>query len=140
MTQYPAKKDDAQFTEKQIMMRIYDSLQDILCNQARTEEKVDAMCKIIDHQQGQIDVLANVQTKTMQLEQKLESVSEMTEQKFKAVNENYKHLETRVGELEQHAAKTALEIWKKIGWIVISVVVTAVATGVVGHFMVAGGN
>lgn len=136
MTQYPPTKDE--YTEKQIMMRIYDSLQDILRNQARTEEKVDGMCKIVDRQQAQIDVLASVQTKAMHLEQKLESVTQINEQKFETVDKNVKQLEKRVVDLEQHAAKTALEIWKKIGWIVISVVVTAVATSIVGHFIVAG--
>lgn len=122
MTEYPEKA--TRFTEKEIMMRIYDSMQDILRNQARTEEKVDNMCKIIDRQQVQIDAVNQVMNKQNQLEIKVDSVVEKLDK-----------VETRVDELEQKDGKTALALWKKIGGIVISVVVTAVITGFIGHIM-----
>lgn len=114
-------------TEKEIMMRIYDSMQDILRNQARTEEKVDGISKIIDRQQAQIDAINQVSNKQDQLEHKVEQLTE-TVKKF----------DDRLEVLEQRAGKVALTLWKKIGGIVISVIVTATITGLIGHFMAVG--
>lgn len=127
MNQYTDKRSESKFTEKEIMMRIYDSMQDILRNQARTEEKVDGLCKIIDRQQVQIDSVNQMINRQGKVETKVDTMSQ-----------DLKKLGHRVDELEQRAGKTALAVWKKIGGIVISVIVTAFVTALVGHFMVVG--
>ena len=93
MTQYP-EREDAKFTEKQLIMRIYDSLQDIIKSQSRTEEKMDGLCKTVDRQQSQIDVLVSVQNKVNQLEQKIDSI-EVFEQKTDEKYEKFSAIMSR---------------------------------------------
>lgn len=106
--------------DKELFLKMYADIQENSKVMARVEEKVNNFVVVTEQQQKQINKLIEDNIKNQQDKEELKKISNKLDGAL-----------TRIDSMEKKSGQVALGAWKKIGLVILTVVVTAVTTGVI---------